>query len=66
MDYAYACTLCVLVYVCVCAVCCREHTRYIDGVGSVLDYSTFECFDTYGDANFGATPTVGNVDPRQK
>ena len=26
----------------------------MDGVGSVLDYATFEYFEQYGDENFGA------------
>jgi autophagy-related protein 9 len=31
----------------------RCHSRYVEGIGSVLDYSTFECFAEYGDSDFG-------------
>ena len=31
----------------------REHSKYVDGVGAVCDYSLFE-FEKYGDEMYGA------------
>ena len=42
----------------------REHTRYVDGVGSVVDYATFECFEKYGDDTFGGP--AGTVDVSER
>lgn len=36
----------------------REHSKYVDGVGTVCDYALFE-FEKYGDERFGA-PVDGN------
>lgn len=42
-----------------CFYVCREHTIYVDGVGAICDYASFD-FDRYGDDQFGAPK--GHVD----
>lgn len=37
----------------------RRHTVYVDGVGDICDYSTFD-FDTYGNAEY-MSPVVGHA-----
>lgn len=42
----------------------RDHSRYVEGVGAVCDYSLFD-FDRYGDERFGA-PADGCVEASQR
>jgi hypothetical protein len=39
----------------------RDHTSYIDGVGAVCDYCTFD-LDKYGDEDFACVPEPGHVE----
>lgn len=43
----------------------RDHTAYIDGVGAVCDYCTFD-LDKYGDEDFGTVPEVGHLEVNQR
>lgn len=42
----------------------REHSRYVEGVGAVCDYSLFD-FERYGDETFGAAVS-GFLDSSQR
>lgn len=42
----------------------KEHSKYVEGVGAVCDYSLFD-FDRYGDERYGA-PSAGRMDESQR
>jgi len=43
----------------------REHTSYVDGVGAVCDYSTFD-LDRYGDEDYATAPEGGVVEVNRR
>lgn len=43
----------------------RKHTRIVDGIGAICDYSLLE-LDKYGDNQFGSVPEGADASPLER